>query len=148
MLRTPSSLIRAITLGFFAATFAAAQDGGFNGLDMTLGNLSRLSSAKSRSICPENFTGEKGKAAMAKEEGSAWQAARDLGQGWKVSPYVRVKGKSTFTLGEITGPGAIQHIWMTPAPLNKTRWFILRFYWDDETEPSVEVPMGDFFACG
>jgi len=61
---------------------------------------------------------------------------------------VRVNGKSTFTLASIDGPGAIQHIWMTPAPINKTRWFILRFYWDDEEEPSVEAPMGDFFACG
>ncbi|MBI4602625.1 MAG: DUF2961 domain-containing protein [Planctomycetes bacterium] len=125
-----------------------AGGGGFNGLEVNLGNLFRLSSAKSRSICPESFTGEKGKAAMAKEEGSAWNAARDLGQGWKVSPFVRVKGKSTFTVAEIDGPGAIQHIWMTPAPLQKTRWFILRFYWDGEAEPSVEVPMGDFFACG
>ena len=33
---------------------------GFNGLDMNLGNLSRLSNAESRSISPENFTGEKG----------------------------------------------------------------------------------------
>jgi hypothetical protein len=24
----------------------------------------------------------------------------------------------------------------------------LRFYWDDETEPSIECPVGDFFACG
>ena len=37
---------------------------------------------------------------------------------------------------------------MTPAPLDKTRLYILRFYWDGETEPSVEVPLGDFFACG
>ena len=32
----------------------------FNGLDMNMGNLSRLSDAKTRSISPENFTGEKG----------------------------------------------------------------------------------------
>lgn len=125
-----------------------AAEAGFDGIGVNLSNLYRLSDAESRSICPENFTGEKGKAAMAKEEGSAWHAARELGQGWKVSPYVRVAGKSTFTLAEIEGPGAIQHIWMTPAPLGKTRWFILRFYWDGETEPSVEVPMADFFACG
>jgi hypothetical protein len=80
--------------------------------------------------------------------GAAKAAARDLGQGWKVSPYVRVPAKSVFTLAEITGPGAIQQIWLTPAPLNKTRSEILRFYWDDETEPSVECPLGDFFACG
>src|ERR1051325_9678627 len=117
------------------------------GLVPGIGNLSRVSKAKTRSIGPENFTGEKGKAGMS-TDGPAKSAARDLGQGWKVSPYVHVKGKSTFTLAEITGPGAIQQIWLTPAPLDKTRWFIIRMYWDDETEPSVECPLGDFFACG
>jgi len=120
----------------------------FNGVGTDMGNLFRLSNAKSRSISPENFTGEKGKAAMAGEEGSAWHAARDLGMGWKVSPYVRIKAGETFTLADIEGPGCIQQIWLTPAPLDKTRWMILRFYWDDEAEPSVEVPLGDFFACG
>jgi hypothetical protein len=119
----------------------------FNGLEMNLGNLSRLSNAKSRSISPENFTGEKGKAGMA-TAGSGQGAARELGQGWKVSPSVPIKAKSTFALADIDGSGAIQQIWMTPAPLDKTRLNILRFYWDGETEPSVEVPLGDFFACG
>ncbi|MBK9139338.1 MAG: DUF2961 domain-containing protein [Verrucomicrobia bacterium] len=119
----------------------------FNGLDMGLGNLYRLSDAKTRSISPENFTGEKGKAGMA-TEGTGKHAAGELGQGWKVSPSVRIPAKSTFTMGEIEGPGCIQHIWMTPAPLDKTRWYILRFYWDGETEPSVEVPMSDFFCTG
>ena len=120
---------------------------GHDGLGMDLADLPRLSNAKSRSISPENFTGEKGKAGMA-TEGTGKNAARDLGQGWKVSPSVRIKAKSTFTLAEINGSGAIQQIWMTPAPLDKTRSIILRFYWDGETEPSVEVPLGDFFACG
>jgi hypothetical protein len=80
--------------------------------------------------------------------GTGRGCARDLGRGWKISPSVRVNAKSTFTLAEITGPGSIQQIWMTPAPLNQTRRYILRFYWDDETEPSVECPLGDFFACG
>jgi hypothetical protein len=120
---------------------------GFDGLDMNLGNLHRLSDAESRSISPENFTGEKGKAAMA-TEGTGKNASRELGQGWKVSPSVRIKAKSTFTMAEVTGPGAIQSIWMTPSPIDKTRFNILRFYWDGETTPSVEVPLGDFFACG
>jgi hypothetical protein len=126
---------------------APAAEAPFNGLDMNLGTLSRTSKAKTRSISPENFTGEKGKAGMS-TNGPAKGAARDLGPGWKLSPYVRVPAKSTFTLAEITGPGAIQQIWLTPAPLDKTRWNILRFYWDDETEPSIECPLGDFFACG
>ena len=103
---------------------------------MNLGNLSRLSNAQSRSISPENFTGEKGAGGMA-TEGTGKNAARELGQGWKVSPAVRIKAKSTFTLAEIDGQGAIQQIWMTPAPLNKTRLYILRFYWDGEAEPSM-----------
>ena len=45
---------------------------------------------------------------------NAANAARDLGQGWKVNPYVRIKPGETFTMAVIDGPGAIQHIWMTP----------------------------------
>jgi len=125
----------------------SAAESPFNGLDLNLGNLYRTSSAKTRSISPENFTGEKGQAGMS-VDGPAKGAARDLGQGWKVSPFVRVPAHSTFTMADITGPGAIQQIWLTPAPLDKTRWNILRFYWDDERDPSVECPLGDFFACG
>ncbi|MCX7048409.1 MAG: DUF2961 domain-containing protein [Candidatus Sumerlaeota bacterium] len=128
-----------------SSSSAASSSGAFNGLETNLSNLSRLSSAQSRSISPENFTGEKGKAAMA-TEGTGKGAARDLGQGWKVSPSVRIKAKTTFTMGEIEGPGCIQQIWMTPT--GNWRHSILRFYWDGETEPSVECPVGDFFACG
>jgi len=117
----------------------------FNGLYLDLGNLFRLSHAQSRSISPENFSGEKGKAGMS-IDGPAMKAARDLGQGWKVSPYIIIKPKETFILADIKGPGAIQQIWMTPA--GNWRFSILRFYWDGEKEPSVEVPVGDFFACG
>jgi len=131
-----------------AAASAAEPPGErFSGLEVNMSNLFRLSDAESRSISPENFTGEKGKGGMA-TEGTGKNAARNLGQGWKVSPSVRIKARSTFTLAEIDGPGAIQQIWMTPAPLDRTRLYILRFYWDGEAEPSVEVPMGDFFACG
>jgi len=116
-----------------------------NGLNLGMGSLSRLSHAKTRSISPENFTGEKGKAGMA-VEGTGKNAAKDLGQGWKISPSVRIKSKETFLLGEINGSGAIQHIWMTPT--GHWRYLILRMYWDGETTPSVEVPVGDFFASG
>src|SRR6478609_3321790 len=117
----------------------------FNPLDVDLGNLYRMSNAKTRSISPENFNGEKGKGGMA-TEGTGKEAARDLGQKWKVSPSVRIKAKSTFTIAEIEGPGAIQHIWMTPT--GNWRFSVIRFYWDDETTPSIEVPVGDFFGMG
>ncbi len=118
----------------------------FNGLGMDLGKLSRLSNAETRSISAENFNGEKGKGGMA-TEGTGKLVAADLGQGWKVSPSIHIAPNTTVTLAEIDGPGAIQQIWLTCFP---TWWrrLIIRFYWDNETTPSVEVPLGDFFANG
>ena len=123
----------------------STQAQGFDGLGTNLGNLCRTSAAQSRSICAENFTGEKGKAGMA-TEGTGQKASRELGQTWKVSPSIRIKAKTVFTLAEIDGPGCIQSIWMTPT--GNWRFSLLRFYWDGETEPSIECPVGDFFACG
>lgn len=117
----------------------------FNGLGMDMGNISRISSAKSRSISPENFTGEKGKGGMATEGTGAW-SARELGLGWKISPSVVIKAGDTFTIADIDGPGAIQQIWMTPA--GDLRSNILRVYWDGQENPSIECPIGDFFASG
>jgi hypothetical protein len=119
----------------------------FQGLNMGLGNLFQISDAKTRSISPENYNGEPGKGGMATlENGTSRSAARDLGQGWKVNPSVSIEPGQTFTIAEINGPGAIQHIWMTPT--GNWRFSILRFYWDDEKEPSIEVPVGDFFGMG
>lgn len=117
----------------------------FNGLGMHLGNLARLSNAQTRSISPENFTGEKGKGGMA-TEGTGADCARDLGRGWKISPSVVIHPGETFEMANIEGMGAIQQIWMTPT--GQWRFSILRIYWDDQEQPSVECPVGDFFACG
>ncbi len=117
----------------------------FDGLGMNLGNLSRLSRARTRSISPESFTGEKGRAGMA-TEGTGQNCARELGVGWKVSPSVRIKAGEVFTVADIDGPGALQHLWMTPT--GNWRFTILRIYWDGQAHPSVEVPLGDFFCCG
>ena len=120
----------------------------FNGIGTDLHNLFTLSNAKTRSISSESFTGKPGMAGRATlEEGSAANAARDLGQGWKVSPYSHIEPGETFTLADIEGSGCIQHIWMTTGG-GTWRNTILRFYWDDSEIPSVECPMGDFFCCG
>lgn len=115
----------------------------FNGLGLNLGNLSKLSKAQTRSISPENFSGEKGAGGMATEGHSA-ECARDLGQGWKISPCIKIKAGETFTLADIDGSGAIQQIWMTPT--GTWRHSIMRIYWDDQEQPSVECPVGDFFG--
>jgi hypothetical protein len=140
------TLVQICLILLLGAVFvSAADEKKYDGLDLNLGNLSRLSQAKTRSISPENFSGEKGKAGMS-TDGPAMKAARDLGQGWKVSPYIVIKPKETFVMANVEGSGAIQQIWLTPA--GNWRFAIIRFYWDGETEPSVECPVGDFFACG
>jgi len=135
----------------FIAMGVFAQNYSFNGLTTDMGSLTRLSNAKSRSNSPENFTGEKGKGGMAdlKDKdvpnvANASNAARDLGKGWKVNPFIIINSKQIITIAEMEGPGAIQQIWMTPT--GNWRFSILRIYWDDEKEPSVECPVGDFFA--
>jgi len=133
---------------FFVAlssTGLYGQNPEFDGMSMSMASLPRLSNAKTRSVSPENFTGEKGKGGMA-TEGTGARAARELGQKWKVSPSVGIEAGQTFVMADIKGSGAIQHIWMTPTGNN--RFNILRIYWDGEETPSVECPAGDFFACG
>jgi hypothetical protein len=115
----------------------------FNGLGLHLGNLSLLSNAQSRSITAENPTGEKGKGAMAIPQHDQ-HPARLLGQGWKVRPKIGIGVKETVEIANIEGPGAIQHIWMTPT--KNWRLAILRVYWDDQEQPSIECPLGDFFC--
>lgn len=117
----------------------------FNGLHMCMGNLSRLSKAQTRSICPENLHGEKGRGGMA-TAGTGADFARDLGPSWKISPSIIIKSGDTFEAANISGSGAIQQIWMTVT--GHWRSIILRIYWEDQNYPSVECPIGDFFACG
>ena len=114
----------------------------FNGLGLHLGNLSRLSDAQTRSCSPENPTGAKGQGGRHVDPSHG--PSRDLGTGWKVRPCVAINPGETLVLADVDGPGAIQQIWMTPT--GNYRFTILRFYWDGEETPSVEVPVGDFFA--
>ena len=134
----------------------------FSGAHMGLGNIMKLSNAVTRSISAENVYGERGRGGMAEvgdaaqEEvlrlGQVWRkeqtdAARDLGRTWKVRPCIKLPAGAVTPLMDVAGPGVIQHIWITVDP-KRYRDLILRMYWDDETEPSVECPVGDFFCNG
>lgn len=140
-LRMPRILFLLAACACCLSTFAQK----FNGINSNMGNLFQLSDAKSRSISPENFSREKGKGGMA-TTGTGSDASRELGKGWKVSPSIVIKSKTTYTIAEMDGPGSIQHIWMTPT--GNWRNTIIRIYWDDEKTPSVEAPVGDFFCMG
>ena len=112
----------------------------------SLGNLFFARNVKSRAINAENPHGEKGKGGMT---------ASELGPSRKGSPCLRdIPSGETVTLAEIEGSGVINHIWITvtdkttEADCFVLRDLVLRMYWDDEEEPSVESPLGDFFCCG
>src|SRR6185437_6603374 len=101
-----------------------------------------------RSVSPENFTGAKGQGGMA-TEGPAAHAARGLGQGWKISPYIVIAPGETRELANIEGQGAIQQIWMTMAG-GKWRHAILRAGWERFAQVSalpVCVNPGRAFNC-
>jgi hypothetical protein len=137
-----------------------------NPLDMmNMGSLPLLSNAETRSISAENPTGERGGGArsevptreqmlqvldaMPEEMKKLFKAhpASMLGSGWKVNPCLFLLKPGTTTLADIKGPGVIQHIWIT-VDEKSYRDTVLKFYWDDEELPSVEVPLGDFFCNG
>lgn len=126
-----------------------------NGLNLGIGGLPLLSDMRTRSISAENPTGAKGKGGMAVPAPSDPSlpysaAAADLGQGWKVNPFFKPRAHETLTLMDVDGPGVIQHIWIATEGnfAGNGRASVLRFYWDDEQSPSVEVPLTDFFAVG
>ncbi len=62
----------------------------------------------------------------------------------------KVAPGATITVLDVDGPGTIAHVWFTIAdgePYHLKR-IVLRMYWDGETNPSVETPIGDFFGLG
>ena len=77
----------------------------------------------------------------------------------RVSSYDRSGGNAdsrqispgdTLTVLDETGPGVITHFWATIASreMYHLKRLVLRMYWDGETSPSVEAPIGDFFGLG
>lgn len=65
---------------------------------------------------------------------------------WKES----IQPEETRVIAEIDGPAIISHIWITIATPERfhLKKIVLRMYWDGESSPSVEVPVGDFFGLG
>lgn len=56
----------------------------------------------------------------------------------------------TVALADLKGPGVVTHIWLTIAD-NEYGWprlLRLRVYYDGSQTPSVDAPVGDFFAVG
>jgi hypothetical protein len=110
------------------------------------GGIPLLSDAETRSISAENPDGARAGGCHAEVDGPAHPGSA-LGKGWKTRACINLPAGSTTTLMDTDGPGVIQHIWITnDQRLNRDA--ILRFYWDGEETPSIEVPLGDFFCNG
>lgn len=109
-------------------------------------SIATLRAARTRCITPENPDGSPGGGARATEGPGAW-AARELGRGWKVSPYVDIAPGESCVVADIGEQGRITHLWMTTGP-HHWRSLVLRAFWDGEADPAVEVPYGDFFCNG
>jgi hypothetical protein len=64
--------------------------------------------------------------------------------------FVMIKPKDRAVIAEIAGAGCVTHVWCTMMNSDKhyLRKIVLRSYWDDEENPSIEVPIGDFFGIG
>ncbi len=105
-----------------------------------------------RQISAENPTGAKGGACLWTPDPSNPMlphsgAAMHLGRGWKVRPFIKIAPGETVTLAEIEGPGSIEEIFFT-TDIHRLSELVLRLYWDGEQLPSVECPVGAFFAMG
>jgi hypothetical protein len=96
------------------------------------------------------------------QDASSWLATLPQPKDYvqhRVSSYDRSGGNADFrtiapaetlTVLDEAGPGLITHVWFTiasDAP-NHLKELVLRMYWDGETTPSVETPVGDFFGLG
>jgi len=114
-----------------------------------LSSISQLSDNETRSISAENPDGSRGGGAKAElqSDSNCTDAASELGTGWKVRPCISLEAGQHVTIADIEGPGTIQHIWITVDP-DLSRYIALRVYYDDQTTPSIECPLGDFFANG
>ena len=102
----------------------------------SMNSLVLQKNGRSRAINEENPKGEKSMGGVA-------------GGGHKGSPCVEwVKPGQVVTLLDVEGCGTVRHIWLTFPPYHPDlyRGLVIRMYWDDQEQPSVEAPVGDFFG--
>jgi hypothetical protein len=92
-------------------------------------------SLKSRATSFENVTGAKG-------AGGAAHGGR------KGAPSKRLAPRERVVLADLEGSGIVRHLWMTfpPAPPERLRSLVLEVFYGGAAEPSVSVPVVDFFG--
>lgn len=73
----------------------------------------------------------------------SWDRTGGNRDSWTIAPG------ATLEVFKADGPGVISHIWFTIAARSgdHLKELVLRAYWDGNSKPSVETPIGDFFGC-
>ena len=94
-------------------------------------NLSVLRRRETFAVSAENPTGERNGGTRG-------------GDCEKLRPCVTIGPHETLTAADLSGPGMLTHLWFTGYVGHS---FILRIYWEESEEPSVEVPLSAFFGC-
>ena len=130
----------------FAVAGLSAQDGQFDAISGSLSTLIQNLEREKLFDQPGKPHGRKGEGRHGRRREPPLTRLEISAKAGKSTRLSVIEPKKTFTLAEIDGQGAIQHIWMTPT--GNWRFSIIRMYWDGEKEPSVEAPVGDFFAMG
>lgn len=127
-----------------------------------LGNLTRPPAGKTISVSGENVFGKPGAGGMADPTPGAPpqddvlaigqvpdlqqpHPGREIGVGGKIRPWIFLESRKETAILDMDGPGMIRHIWIAFPP-RLLRMLVLRMYWDHEEQPSVQVPVGDFFC--
>lgn len=104
---------------------------------MTVPDPSRIDrSQRPRTISFENPTG-------------AASSAGTAAGGRKGAPFRMIEAGETVTLADIDGPGTVRHMWCTVPPMRPEvlRALVLEVYYDGHGEPSVSVPLPDFYGA-
>lgn len=115
-----------------------------------LDDLYKQSGVVTRMISAENPTGEKGKACLDEpnpDDPRLFWSKNSLGKGYKVCPFITLEANSKIDIANVRGSGVIRQIFLT-SDREKFSELVIRIYWDDEKEPSVECPLGMFFCMG
>ena len=93
--------------------------------------LFKMENRRNFGFSAENPTGTKGGGTRAKDCE-------------KLSPCIQIQPGETVTLCDTDGPGMVTHMWFTGYVGHS---FILRIYWENNEQPSVEAPFSAFFGC-
>src|SRR5215469_269448 len=113
-------------------------------LGLGAANAPTAGAADAPADSPENLLAMARLRSYKARRSSSWD--RTGGNGDSVPVAV---GQSA-TILDVKGAGVVTHLWFTIASDDQhhLKYLVLRAWWDGESSPSIEAPIGDFFGLG